>query len=71
MPFGHCSTAALDGDNEMKIILVVIAVIVAVIGIYKKDSWPLWATLGVSGLLLIGAIVQVAVEIREAKKQQN
>ncbi|NCO67705.1 MAG: hypothetical protein COY75_01380 [Nitrospirae bacterium CG_4_10_14_0_8_um_filter_41_23] len=68
MPFGHCSTAALDGDNEMKIILVVIAVIVAVIGIYKKDSWPLWATLGVSGLLLIGAIVQVAVEIREAKE---
>jgi hypothetical protein len=52
----------------MKIILVVIAVIVAVVGVYKKDTWPLWATLGISGLLLIGAIIQVAVEIREDRE---
>jgi hypothetical protein len=51
----------------MKIILIIIALIVAIIGIYKKDTWPLWATFGLSALLLIGALFQVIVERREAK----
>ena len=43
----------------MKILLIVIALIVALLGVYKKDTWPLWVTLGISGLFIIGAIVQI------------
>jgi len=53
----------------MKIALIVIALTVALVGIYKKDAWPLWATLGISALLLAGAIIQMAVEIREDKEK--
>jgi len=52
----------------MKIVLIAIAFVVALLGVYKKDSWPLWLTLGISGLLLIGAILQIAIEIREGKE---
>jgi len=52
----------------MKIVLILIALIVALLGVYKKDSWPLLVTLGISGLLLIGAIVQIAIEFREGKE---
>ncbi len=52
----------------MKIVLIVIALVVALLGVYKKDSWPLVVTLGISGLLLIGAIVQIAIEFREGKE---
>lgn len=60
-------------DNEMKIILIIIALIVAVLGIYKKNSWPLKVTISISGLLLIGAIFgaifQIAIEMRDAKEK--
>ena len=52
----------------MKILLIVIALIVALLGVYKKDTWPLWVTLGISGLLIIGAIVKIVIEIREGKE---
>ena len=52
----------------MKIALIVIALLVALLGLYKKDTWPLWVTFGISGLLLIYAIVQTAIEVREDKE---
>ena len=55
----------------MKIVLIVIASVVALLGVYKKDSWSLWVTFGISGLLLIGAIVQIAIEIREDKEAEK
>ncbi len=51
----------------MKIVLLVIAFIVALLGVYKKNIWPFWVTLVISGLLLIGFIVQIVIEIREGK----
>jgi len=51
----------------MEIVLIVIALVVALIGVYKRDSWPLSVTLGISVLLIIGAIVQIVIEVRESK----
>lgn len=53
----------------MKILLIILALAVAVIGLYKKDSWPIWASLAVSGLLIAGAIIQTVVEIRASKEE--
>lgn len=53
----------------MKILLIIVALAVALIGLYKKDSWPIWASLTVSGLLLAGAIIQTAIDIRASKEE--
>jgi|SRR5208283_2378274 len=52
----------------MKEILIVLVFIIAVVGLYKKESWPLWTTHIIVGLLLILAIVQIIVERRKAKE---
>lgn len=53
----------------MKILLIIVALAVALIGLYKKDSWPIWASLTVSGLLIAGAIIQTVIEIRASKEE--
>ena len=55
----------------MKIVVIAIAFVVALLGVYKKETWPLWVTFGISGLLLIVAIVQIAIEIHEGKSEET
>ena len=53
----------------MKILLIVLALAAAIIGLYKKDSWPIWASFTISGLLIVGAIIQTVIEIRASKEE--
>jgi len=55
----------------MKILVIVIAFVVALVGLYKKETWPLWVTFVILGLLLILAIVQIAIAIHEGKSEAN
>ncbi len=53
----------------MKIALIIIAFTVTAVGLYERDTWPLWATLGLSALFFAWAIIRILVEIRDGKKK--
>lgn len=55
----------------MRILVIVIAFVVALVALYKKENWPLWVTFVILGLLVIVTIVQIAIAIHERKAEAN
>jgi hypothetical protein len=52
----------------VKFLLIVFALIIALAGLYKRDTWPLWATLTLAGLFALAAVVQIIIEVRESRE---
>ena len=55
----------------MKILVIVIAFVVALVALYKGEDWPLWVTFVILGLLVVVTIVQIVIAIREGKSEAN
>lgn len=55
----------------MKIALIIIALIIAVIGWFKRDSVPPYITIIVVVLLVAFAVIQIVIKVRESKEEDK
>lgn len=57
--------------SEVKISLVIIGLLLALVGWLRPDDVPLWLTIGVTALLIVGALVQGVLILKNRKENKK
>ena len=55
----------------MKILLVIIGLLLALVGWSRPDDVPLWLTIGVTALLIVGALIQGVLIFKNRKENKK